>query len=360
MLLNKRAWVETRKNVAQRLRKDEKRTMIPVRTFGACGILVPTHLLPLLSAEASAHVQQALHSGAPGQTLPLRGEPDLVAAVVLGAMPEIARGWRQHLNPHGIKLSVISVFCHQSPMVRFRGATRNARCELADLLIVFDDLTGGTPNRTAVLIQAKMITQGQAPRVNGDQDYLYSAWPVFQFESQSYKNCVRDFEPSFCGCLGEYSGRYGLIDKMVPFRNWYQRSPHALMATNSPPDLGCFLAQMLDAAGRGYGRCCNLTNPTDKWSITIEELLQQTARKKFNLRSSFRNAKDRKVTSIESFDAVGPLAHSPLDFKLHPELTLVGGEPPLPPKEKTTAISEEEDGINTIRIVLAPMDDSSE
>lgn len=119
--------------------------------------MVPSVLVPLLERAADNTIRPVLSSGAPGMVATPTTEVGFIAAVVLGGVPAVAAAWGAILNSIGLRLSMVGVFCHQSPMVRFRSGGTNHRCELADLLVVVDDITGGSiVDRRAVLVQAKM------------------------------------------------------------------------------------------------------------------------------------------------------------------------------------------------------------
>ena len=150
-----------------------------------------------LAARANCAIDQALLYGAPGQSKPT-GEVGFVAAVVLGAVPRIAKEWKRILMPKGYSVRLTGIFCHQTPRASFTDGNGNGVvCELADLLVVVDDLTSGTPStRRAVLVQAKMATHGGGKTLSSPRDLvqlaLYANWPPFTLPS-AFRPGPRDF-----------------------------------------------------------------------------------------------------------------------------------------------------------------------
>jgi hypothetical protein len=160
-----------------------------------------------------------------GQSTPT-GETGFAAAIVIGGVPALANAWNPILNPAGYSVQIVGVFCHQSPIVDFIDAAGSPRhCELADLLVVVDDLTVAAPGpRWAVLVQAKMAAAGGGQTLTRPGDLvqleLLSTWPKFTLPPTfSLSSC--DF--STCGHAGSAldCGRYGLIDPQ-PAPAWRQ------------------------------------------------------------------------------------------------------------------------------------------
>lgn len=153
------------------------------------------------------------------------------------------------------------------------------RCELADLLVVVDDTTGGAlVRRRAVLIQAKMSKSQGGKTLSGSSDLtqlgLYSTWPPFELGS-GFPPGLRDF--STCRHSGQDvdCGRYGLIGGIPVL--WHQQAPAPTMPSGGD-ELGTFLAGMVDDRS-GYGR--EATGIADDWSRTVEELTRITFNKVF-------------------------------------------------------------------------------
>src|SRR5689334_15018338 len=134
---------------------------------------------------ADAAVGDALAHGSTGMRARPRAEVGMVAAVILGGVPNIATNWRGLLRAEGYSLDLRSVFCHGAPLVKYTKALGSTQCELADLLIVADTKTRTGIVRRATLIQAKMAARAQRVEMGGAssvrQLYLYQQWPSFSF-----------------------------------------------------------------------------------------------------------------------------------------------------------------------------------
>lgn len=258
--------------------------------------MIPSHLISSLATAADAAISPVLRSGAPGQKIP-RGEVGFVAAVVLGAVPDIARAWKPILNPH-YSIRLTGVFCHKTPMASFTDSAGSPQtCELADLMVVVDDLTGATARRWAVLIQAKMANVGGGKSLSKSGDLvqleLMSRWPAFSL-SAGFTPGARDF--STCGHLGVKgdSGKYGLIEPQ-PNPEWEQHVPAKSMPAGGDK-LGTFLAKMVQIGQRGYGR--EATGTADDWSRTVDELLRVTSGLVFTHSASFPGSQPRHKTAV--------------------------------------------------------------
>lgn len=249
--------------------------------------MIPPQLTSQLALAADSALLPILQQGAPFQNKP-RHEVGFVAAAVLGGVPAIANAWRPILQPVGYQLKISGVFCHQAPEATFtdlNGVTRS--CELADLLLVVEDLTSATQNRRwATLIQAKMAAAKGGKTITEKRDLrqldLFTRWPAFKLPS-GYCSKPRDF--STCSYSGTTldCGSYGLINKQ-PNPKWHQQAP----AKTMPPgghQLGSFLAHMLTTGLSGFGR--EATGTGDDWSRTVEDLMNVTFTKAFNYATGF-------------------------------------------------------------------------
>ncbi len=262
--------------------------------------MIPAHLTSILATAANREINSILRSGATnfGQKVPT-GEIGFVAAIVLGAVPAIASAWRAILRPARYSVRMSGVFTHQTPKADFidsAGISRN--CELADLLIVVDDLTSGALSaRWAVLIQAKMaaVGGGQTLSQQGDLNQLdlISRWPPFTLPA-SFAPGPRDF--STCTHAGAVvdCARYGLIDGQ-PNPVWNQQAP-ALVMPAGGDELGTFLAKMVENGQSGYGR--QATGLADDWSRTVDELLKVTAGLAFNYAAGFKGPQPRGSSAL--------------------------------------------------------------
>jgi hypothetical protein len=255
--------------------------------------LIPTSLTPSLEAAADAEILQVLTTGATvaGQAKPT-GEVGFVAAFVLGAVPEIARAWRPLLAPHGLSVRMTGVFCHQAPQASFTDSAGASQVrELADLLVVADDLTtGALSERRAVLVQAKIASTGGGKHLSGKGDLaqldLLSHWPPFTLPA-GFAPGPRDF--STCRHQGSLvdAGRYGLIERAVA--DWRQQAPAVSMPAGGDR-LGTFIARMVEGR-QGYGR--EATGTADDWSRTVDELLKVTGGLSFTYSAGLKGSHPR-------------------------------------------------------------------
>jgi len=262
--------------------------------------MVPSHLISGLATAANSAINNVLQSGAQshGQATPT-GEVGFVAAFVLGGVPAIANAWRPILQGAGYSLKMHGVFCHQTPKATFADSHGNVgSCELADLLVVVDDISGGNlGRRLAVLVQAKMAARrgGQTLSSSGDlrQLDLISRWPAFTLPKR-FAPGPRDFLTCHHPGSAIDCARYGLIDQQPkPF--WHVQAPAFVM----PPgghELGSFLAHMLKTGQVGYGR--EATGLVDDWSRTVNELMTVTYTSIFNYSAGFSRAQRRGQTAL--------------------------------------------------------------
>ena len=263
--------------------------------------MIPSKIVPILASTANSAINRALKCGAPalGLHVPTK-ETEFVAAVLLGALPDIARGWQPELNAQGLSAEFVGVFCHGSPMATFNGHSTNSRtCELADLLVVFEETTGGVVGqRRAVLIQAKMASPGGGKTLTGHGELtqlgLYSGWPRFELGA-GFSSGWRDFSTcTYCG-NNNHCGRYGLIDKKSHL--WHQQSPDRTMPSGGD-ELGTFLARMISNQ-HAYGR--EATGTKDDWSRTVDDLMRITFKRAFAVPGSGSRLQHKRGTSIPMF-----------------------------------------------------------
>jgi hypothetical protein len=267
---------------------------------------------------------------------------------VLGAVPAIASAWKPLLKPHGVSVKMSGVFCHQTPMASFIDSAGVPRtCELADLLVVVDDLTSGTATtRRAVLIQAKMAAAAGGQTLTTQRDLtqldLLSNWPSFTLPS-GFAAGPRNFSTcTYSGSVIE-CGRYGLLDKQ-PNPAWHQQAPAASMPAGGA-ELGTFLARMVQGRS-GYGREATVTR--DDWSRTVNELIKVTAGLAFTYSSGLKGSHPRGNSALALVIADGgyPFVHgqwasAPPPTGRRPEQPLDG-----PPSE----------GINLVHIGISGLD----
>ena len=260
--------------------------------------MIPSNLIGSLAMTADAAIDAALLSGAPGQKTPT-SEVGFVAAIVLGAVPDIATAWHPILHPHGYSALLTGVFCHQTPQASFTDSSGNPQtCELADLMIVVDDITSGAAKRRwAALIQAKMAKANGGKTLSKIKDLaqldLMTRFPPFRL-LPGYAPGFRDF--ATCLYLGTTAdcGWYGLISKR-PSREWHQQVPAKSMPAGGRK-LGSFIAKMVEAGQVGFGR--EATGVSDDWSRTVNELLMVTRSQVFNYAAGFSRSQPKQIHKI--------------------------------------------------------------
>lgn len=203
---------------------------------------------------ADAAISRSLSRGAPFSIKAPRTEPGLVAAVTLYGIPQMAMDWRKLTKPHGVRLAISAVFTHKAPQVSFKSAVAGGSpCELADLLVVVDDLNG----RRAALVQAKMAAGKGTVQISGTKNKaqldLFTRWPTFDFEEPIYGLKGLNLRR---GGGGPTSGMYGIIDRhwsnppRVP--SWKQMVPTSVPGSvGKASSLGRFIVRMIyGTAGR--------------------------------------------------------------------------------------------------------------
>lgn len=311
--------------------------------------MISCHTAFVLAIAADRALQPVLQHGARafGQAKP-NEEVGFVAAAVLGGVPRIARAWRPILRKESLKLTMHGVFCHQSPKATFNtpaGAPQT--CELADLLIVVEDLTKAGPvRRWAVLIQAKMAGPGGGKTLSDDGDKkqlrLMSHWPQFRLAG-GFDTRWRDF--STCRHPGTtlQCGHYGLITKGTP-PLWHQQSPSRLLVPQGL-QLGAFMAMMLDSPRTGCGR--EATGTGNDWSSTVEDLMQRTYANVFSHKAGFGAGRTlpRGHTAFAYYETRD--THQYSFWPGRRGLPLPSGGKTDRPREET---APQEDGISLIRI----------
>ncbi len=316
-------------------------------------IPVTLNLTNSLAVRANNAIDQALLYGAPGQSTPT-GEVGFIAAVVLGAVPRIAKEWKKILIPNRYSVRLTGVFCHQTPRASFTDRNGNGvACELADLLVVVDDLTSGMPStRRAVLVQAKMAKHGGGKKLSSPRDLvqldLYTNWPPFTLPSAFHPG-PRDFRNgpgtgSFLTC-----GRYGLIEPQ-PTPKWRQNAPAAAMSAGGD-ELGTYLAQMIQSGTHSYGRIA--PGSGDDWSLTVSELLNVTGSLAFSYATGFQGRRPRKNSQV-AFSVSGGI-HSAAHIHFRDKPLPTGGQPGDPSYEE----NGEGQGISVIHIGVERADGGS-
>ena len=226
-----------------------------------------------LATAADQAISDALDGTLKGWKLSVpRSEPDAVAAVVSIGLPSAALRWRAALRPLGCQVKVTGVFTHQTPKVSYVGGA--TPCELADLLVVIDDINGVGTDRRALLIQAKIAHHPTLSLYGSDlvQLQLLQTWPDFQFIHQPYPTNTRRIGAAGTPGLVGDSADYGLIDLLPTPVAWKQLDPANPMTPAHGVAFGETLADMI------VGRAGRPATPggADDWSDTVDELLRTT------------------------------------------------------------------------------------
>jgi hypothetical protein len=220
-------------------------------------------------------------------------EPDLVAALVLEAIPAIAGEWAYMLADDGIHLSVATVFCHKRPIVQYGPGTNP---ELGDLLVVHRHETApGRAESRALLLQAKMSSEPRRAWLSSaeHQLVLYNSWPAFSYVlPASLASQRRDIQPKAIHA----GARYLLLENdegMSPPRGFRSTSPAWVAlpykALHGRESLAQVLTRMLWLGG---GRAFQDLPATEDWSRTVWDLL----------RSSFGTAFKRRNIGVDGIE----------------------------------------------------------
>ena len=216
----------------------------------------------------------------------------------------------------GFRVKLRGVFCHGSPMVDFSTGVVPTRCELADMLVVVDRLSGSRSFiRTASLVQAKMARAAGRVKLTGRSSVkqlgLYQAWPSFTFTNAAiYGTHSYQLVPSG----GGIPGWFGVIDRHLkngtgmPPPLWTQHPPTPTpVITTGGPTLGAFVT---DAVFGHAGHLVGVPAISD-WDRLVELLLRETYAGFFRDKATLGTAAvARGVTAFafRSADVSEPLA----------------------------------------------------
>ena len=228
-------------------------------------------------------------------------EPDFVAGLVLVTAPVLYDALRAVFRQHRIRVSLASVFCHQTPHVTFPGMT-NGSCELGDLLIVHVHATpAGAVTRNALLYQAKRTSQQPyaIPSSEEDQLRLYTEWPTFEYVRSGP---LTGQQRRVCPGLPHLGAQYLLIDDRPPSdsRSGLAGAPNtypvgSCMADqylHDHADLASeLLAFLLLRSGRPFLDRSHLE--MDGWSEIVWDLLATSLRKALTRKRSGRASAPR-------------------------------------------------------------------
>ncbi|MEJ8821541.1 hypothetical protein WKW80_05755 [Variovorax humicola] len=244
--------------------------------------------MPLASLLA-IHERESLYSGAnaaiwhshrlAGELAKKRArEEDYVATLVTDGVGILAHRWAPMLRSKGIYLKLSGVFCHGHPQVSF--GTPPSRVELADLLVVHQHTKASRKSARAILLQAKMSTNGTHSLSSSDaQLQLFRGWPPFEFVSGGLAPGMRLLKEKGRG------SRYALVHDGVAYPEdipWADQCPWAVSRADQKLTADRSLARLLgDILLNRDGRPFQLGVPNDDWSRTIHELLKTTGQRTY-------------------------------------------------------------------------------
>lgn len=215
-------------------------------------------------------------------------EPDFVASLVKHGVQEIKLALDIVFNGTGIQVSTTGVFCHQSPMVKFKHNGTNFRCELGDVLFVhIHKDKAGFVQRNALLLQAKMtessVLSKAIPAAEQHQLALYQHWPKFTYDMKggSLHAKHRTVTPQ-----SRHSGaQYLLIDKGLQFAGTKLAAgeyPMAIWMAETPLYTSLTFGNTLfDFLTMGSGRIFSERSTAKGWSMVVWDLIENGLKKGF-------------------------------------------------------------------------------
>jgi hypothetical protein len=250
-----------------------------------------------MASAANSGIDNALLVGSDAMLSPPRSEVGFVAAVTLGGIPDIAKAWKPLCAGCGLTLQLTGVFCHAAPMVKFiDGHGKRRHCELADLLLVVDVTSAGAVVRRAALVQAKMARAAERVSLSGKSSRaqldLYQNWYRFDFDDAAYGMTRVNF---MNGGVGTSSGTFGVIDrhlKSPPVWTQHAARPKPSVILYQP-ELGEFIAEMVDGTRVGFGRLAT-PSPHNDWSKAVKRLLKVTYARAFHHKATLNSAGARR------------------------------------------------------------------
>jgi hypothetical protein len=226
-------------------------------------------------------------------------EPDFIASLVVNSVPYWATFLNSMLSLYSISVSVLSVFCHQTPKVRFVKNPSIRPCEVGDVLFVhFHRDNSGFIYRNALLYQAKMgsAQPHRIPSREHHQLELYKKWPEVEYVSSgSLSGQKRDIKPK----MPHLGAQYLLIDDrgpkhplggVIPYPGTFPFgsciADDFLVIRN---DLAVELFQFL-SLGSGKPFLDQAESTSDGWTALVWDLLNAGIKKAFNRkRAGFSN-----------------------------------------------------------------------
>lgn len=239
-------------------------------------------------------------------------EPDFVACLVLEGTKMLQNGWEILLRPSRIQVSILGIYCHQTPKVKFNNMHKTS-CEIGDILFChFHRDRRGEIRRNSLLFQTK-VTSHQPyyiPKKEGDQLSLYSHWPEFYYISGPLKNENINVTPHTI----HRGAQYLLIDEKSPddpssglmgLKGTYPIGvcmPDSVLLNHAP-----FEKELVDFLLCLSGRTIIERNDSRKengWSQMIWDLIQLSSGRAFRRNRSGYEKAPRMSGDLRMFDGI--------------------------------------------------------
>lgn len=215
-------------------------------------------------------------------------EPDFIASLVKYGVPKIKEILDIIFYGTGIHVASTGVFCHQSPMVKFKHGGSNFRCELGDIMFVhIHKDKSGHIQRNALLLQAKMtepsVEKKTIPTSEQHQLSLYQNWPEFIYDMKggALNGRSRKVTPQF-----RHTGaQYLLIDSASHFSAPLPPSgeyPMAIWMAETPLHTSLtFGSALFDFLSMSSGRIFDAKKVAKGWSGVVWDLIENGLQKGF-------------------------------------------------------------------------------
>lgn len=244
-------------------------------------------ILPQIFDLVSFNAMQDAHNRAkPSGKLP--EEPDFVASLVKHGVQKIKHVLDSVFNGTGIQVSTTGVFCHQSPMVKFKHSGVDFRCELGDILFVhIHKDKSGFVQRNALLLQAKMTdpsaTKKTIPTSERHQLSLYQYWPNFTYDMRG--GPLHGKRRTIAPQTRHAGAQYLLIDSGLQFAGSTIPTgeyPMAVWMAETPLYTSLTFGNALfDFLSMGSGRQFSDKSMAKGWSRVVWDLIENGLKKGF-------------------------------------------------------------------------------
>jgi hypothetical protein len=300
-------------------------------------------------------------------------EPDFIADLVTVTMPDVYKILSNLLQASGIQSSMVAVFCHQSPKVRYQGMLGN-NCELGDLLIAHVHIDAhGHVFRNSLLLQAKVSTH--IPHIlqrADDQLNLYELWPEFEYTSPArLTSQTRKVLPE----NSHAGGKYLLINSQYLHRHYHSLAQmfgwSSACVSMPDTDLYChcdlsdeLFGFLIRSTGRGFRSRAD-TGSSTGWSRVVWDLLEITARMTFNRKKAGYVNSSRSSVPPDDLDRLF-FAHSTStavtgtisELLKQEDISALfsGDDPPKGDRDRTFNESEYNGGISTVLLETREQD----